>query len=352
MEATQTEAMGAGARAPGGGPVVTAHEVTRRYGEGDAAVDALRGVDLEVDRGDLTAIMGPSGSGKSTLMHILAALDQPTSGYSPSRDAARRAERQRDHEAAPPAHRLRLPVLQPAADAERGGEHPPAALDRRRESPTRRSSRTCSSASASRTGGRTGRPSSRAASSSASPSHARSSRGRRWSSPTSRRATSTRGRAARSSSCSSSRCAITTRRSSWSRTTRARGHRRPGPLPGRRPHRQGPRLRHRARGPRGDGRHVTLADDPRRATGSLGPQAARRPDGDRHRARRRDGQRHAVAHERDRQRVQADLLGHVRQHRRGGQREDVHLPGRHVPAAVAAGVAAPEDPRACRTPRR
>src|SRR3954470_4117821 len=65
----------------GGARVVTAHDVTRRYGEGDAAVDALRGVDLSVDRGDLTAIMGPSGSGKSTLMHILAALDRPTSGW-------------------------------------------------------------------------------------------------------------------------------------------------------------------------------------------------------------------------------------------------------------------------------
>ena len=61
--------------------VVTAHEITRRYGEGDAAVDALRGVSLEVEQGKLTAIMGPSGSGKSTLMHILAALDRPTSGF-------------------------------------------------------------------------------------------------------------------------------------------------------------------------------------------------------------------------------------------------------------------------------
>jgi putative ABC transport system ATP-binding protein len=64
-----------------GDAVVTAHEVTRRYGEGDTAVDALRGVSLEVAPAKLTAIMGPSGSGKSTLMHILAALDQPTSGY-------------------------------------------------------------------------------------------------------------------------------------------------------------------------------------------------------------------------------------------------------------------------------
>src|SRR5438552_122941 len=62
------------------GAVVEAHELTRRYGEGDTAVDALRGVGLEVARGKLTAVMGPSGSGKSTLMHILAALDTPTSG--------------------------------------------------------------------------------------------------------------------------------------------------------------------------------------------------------------------------------------------------------------------------------
>ena len=63
------------------GAVVTAHEITRRYGEGESAVDALRGVSIDVERGKLTAIMGPSGSGKSTLMHILAALDRPTSGY-------------------------------------------------------------------------------------------------------------------------------------------------------------------------------------------------------------------------------------------------------------------------------
>jgi putative ABC transport system ATP-binding protein len=54
--------------------------VTRRYGEGETAVDALRGVSLTVNRGDLFAVMGPSGSGKSTLMHILAGLDKPTTG--------------------------------------------------------------------------------------------------------------------------------------------------------------------------------------------------------------------------------------------------------------------------------
>jgi putative ABC transport system ATP-binding protein len=60
--------------------VVTATDVSRRYGEGEAAVDALVGVSTGFERGRFTAIMGPSGSGKSTLMHILAGLDTPTSG--------------------------------------------------------------------------------------------------------------------------------------------------------------------------------------------------------------------------------------------------------------------------------
>ena len=81
METEETNGHAAVPAASNGNAVVTASEVTRRYGEGDAAVDALRGVDLNVDRGDLTAVMGPSGSGKSTLMHILAALDRPTSGW-------------------------------------------------------------------------------------------------------------------------------------------------------------------------------------------------------------------------------------------------------------------------------
>ena len=60
--------------------VVMARELTRRYGEGATAVDALRGISLEVSRGQLVAVMGPSGSGKSTLMHLLAGLDKPTAG--------------------------------------------------------------------------------------------------------------------------------------------------------------------------------------------------------------------------------------------------------------------------------
>ena len=64
----------------GKGPVVVARDVTRRYGQGQTCVDALRDVDVSIERGRLTAVMGPSGSGKSTLMHILAGLDKPTSG--------------------------------------------------------------------------------------------------------------------------------------------------------------------------------------------------------------------------------------------------------------------------------
>ncbi len=62
------------------GPVVVATDVTRRFGQGETAVDALRGVSVSVPAAKLTAVMGPSGSGKSTLMHILAGLDKPTSG--------------------------------------------------------------------------------------------------------------------------------------------------------------------------------------------------------------------------------------------------------------------------------
>jgi len=61
-------------------PVVSARGLTRTYGKGDATVHALRDVDIDIEAGRLTAIMGPSGSGKSTLMHLLAGLDQPTGG--------------------------------------------------------------------------------------------------------------------------------------------------------------------------------------------------------------------------------------------------------------------------------
>jgi putative ABC transport system ATP-binding protein len=62
------------------GAVVHAEGVSRRYGSGEAAVDALRSVTVAFPRGQFAAVMGPSGSGKSTLMHILAGLDAPTTG--------------------------------------------------------------------------------------------------------------------------------------------------------------------------------------------------------------------------------------------------------------------------------
>jgi putative ABC transport system ATP-binding protein len=66
--------------AEGDGAIVTASEISRRFGEGDAAVDALVDISTGFERGRFSAIMGPSGSGKSTLMHILAGLDRPTAG--------------------------------------------------------------------------------------------------------------------------------------------------------------------------------------------------------------------------------------------------------------------------------
>jgi putative ABC transport system ATP-binding protein len=62
------------------GAVVAANGITRVYGAGDTAVQALSGVSVDIEAGRLTAVMGPSGSGKSTLMHILAGLDKPTGG--------------------------------------------------------------------------------------------------------------------------------------------------------------------------------------------------------------------------------------------------------------------------------
>ena len=81
MEATLTHTKARPEALASTSPIlVAARDLTRRYGEGDTAVDALRGVSLAIGEGELTAVMGPSGSGKSTLMHLLAGLDRPTAG--------------------------------------------------------------------------------------------------------------------------------------------------------------------------------------------------------------------------------------------------------------------------------
>ncbi len=67
-------------------PIIRLRNITKTFGEGEAAFQALKGVDLDITEGDFVAVMGPSGSGKSTMMNILGCLDVPTSGTFEFRD--------------------------------------------------------------------------------------------------------------------------------------------------------------------------------------------------------------------------------------------------------------------------
>jgi putative ABC transport system ATP-binding protein len=191
------------------GAVVVGRDVTRRYGEGETAVDALRGVSVELERGRLTAVMGPSGSGKSTLMHILAGLDRPTGGSVTIEGTEITTLGDNDLTRLRREHIgfvFQFFNLLPMLDAEENIKLPLSIAGTKPERVLRHSS-AVGLADRRRTA-----PSSPAASSSALRSPARSSRSRRSSSPTSRPETSTRGRAARSSRCSATPSTPTARR--------------------------------------------------------------------------------------------------------------------------------------------
>src|ERR1700733_199427 len=78
---TTTEQGTSGTALPSILPAARAIDLVKTYGNGDAVVHALDGINVEFASGQFTAVMGPSGSGKSTLMHCLAGLDAPTSGH-------------------------------------------------------------------------------------------------------------------------------------------------------------------------------------------------------------------------------------------------------------------------------
>ena len=87
--------------------ILQTENLTKIYGDGENAVHALRGINLTVEKGEFTAIVGTSGSGKSTLLHMLGGLDRPTTGKVMVDGKA--------YDLSPPQDRLRFPVVQSGA---------------------------------------------------------------------------------------------------------------------------------------------------------------------------------------------------------------------------------------------
>ena len=113
-------------------PVIFLHQVERRYHQGDATLEILKGAELAVWPGQSVALVAPSGAGKSTLLHIAGLLEQPDAGEVYLDGAADRGTvGRRPHAAAPQLHRLRLPGASPAAGILRGRERHAAADDPR-----------------------------------------------------------------------------------------------------------------------------------------------------------------------------------------------------------------------------
>ena len=112
---------------------IALHDVDLSLGRGAARVHILKGISLDIDRGEAVGLVGPSGSGKSTLLMTMAGLERPDSGrVRRRRHRSRGPRRGRARALSRPAHRHRVPVLPPRSHHDGAGERRPAARTRRR----------------------------------------------------------------------------------------------------------------------------------------------------------------------------------------------------------------------------